>query len=185
MWAERSSPWALPEGVSRVTWSRSACIVNGRLRQIDVIGRPAPGADRPASHRSRSQHPISPRRRGTLPRRSPSGAQPCRMRVTWRSRPLMTAGHTAGAVSANTRLDGSWTIQIAQGGALRDHQVIAQPVVPPVCGGRDANPRRPHEAQVDVRRRRGAWLAWMRSTTRSTCGSSRAAPAASMATLRA
>ena len=102
----------------------------------------------------------------------------------------MTAGHTAGAVvficSANTRLDGSWTIQLAQGAALRHRQAIAQPVVPPVCGGRDADPRRSHEAQVDVRRRRvRGGLAWMRSTTRSTCGSSRAAPAASMATLRA
>ena len=87
--------------------------------------------------------------------------------------------------SANTRLNGFWTIQLAQGAALRERQVIAQPVAPPVCGGRGADPRRlPRSAGRSPAAAAcwGSWLAWMRSTTRSTCGSSRAAPAASMAT---
>ena len=92
--------------------------------------------------------------------------------------------------------DVAWVIITKQPGPMDDPHTVhirltphtsghTQPVAPPVCGGRGADPRR-----LPTKRRSksaavacwGSWLAWMRSTTRSTCGSSRAAPAASMAT---
>ena len=104
--------------------SRSAGVVNGRLRQIDVIGRPAPGADRPASHRSRSQHPFLQgveHSAEALPLRG-SAVQDARHVAISASDDGGAYRRSSGLLcSANTRLDGSWTIQLAQGGAGRVH----------------------------------------------------------------
>ena len=100
----------------------------------------------------------APMRRGPLPRRSLSGAQPCRMRVTWRSRPLMTAAHTAGAVILSVPQIRDRT----DSGRSSSRRAPPCATVRPYPAGSPARLRRsrrrpaasPTKAQVEVRRRR-------------------------------
>ena len=80
--------------------------------------RPAPGAGRPAAHRSGSQQPLLQCVEALFRDAPPSASQPCRKSFTWPSRSLMKAGayrrSSCLICSASTR--GSETARAAGSG---------------------------------------------------------------------